>query len=60
MNRYRVTAKVYTDNGFIEVSAEHKHPDLAKQELEKKWKPERMTEIAIVDLTPTRKVWNAT
>ena len=57
MNRYRVTAKVYTDNGFIEVSAESKHPDLAKQELEKKWDYRKMYEIAIVDLTPQRKGW---
>jgi len=58
LNRYLVTAKVYTDTGFIEVSAEHKHPDLAKQELEKKWDYRKMYEISILDLTPQRKGWN--
>jgi len=59
MNRYLVTAKVYTDHGFIEVSAESKHPDMAKQELEKKWDYRKMYEITILDLTPTRKGWTA-
>lgn len=61
MSRYEVSAIMYLNENptdCIEVKETAIHPDIAKQNLYKKYPKRSMKGIVILDVTPMRKSWS--